>query len=321
MKFSNLLDTNALATFMVISEADSLTDAAKRLGITQSAVSQSLKQLEDTLGTELVARRTSPVRLTAAGSVLRLKAGTILGDLRRLNATVRATAKKGVIQCRVGLVTSCSEVFGSKLIASLSSQAEQLTLRSGLTPPLAEAFFNREIDILISDMTLIEEDNLERFKLFRDPMVLVVSERHFSSSDFSIEALAAEQPLIKYSRIPHIGSYSEVVLRRMQILADVKYETDDTHTLINFVKDGHGWAILSAGCLAQTLYKLDGVKIIELDNSRHSRTLSLLARKGEMGEIPEQIATAIKDIFRDSVYPQLLAAAPWMKSEIFDGTP
>lgn len=319
MSDTRLLDTHMLYTFVMIAESPSLTDAARRLGVTQSAVSQCLKQLEEQLGTALVVRRSRPLHLTAAGNALKRNADSILGELRRLSARVRGAADQGLVQCRLGLVTSCSEVFGSKLIARLSPFIEQLTLRSGLTPPLMQAFLERDIDILVSNDPLTGVDGLERFELFRDPMLLAVSVRSLGGlpTPISVESLAASLPMIKYGRHTHIGAYSEVVLRRMGTQANVRYETDDTHTLMSFVHDGHGWAILSALCLAQVLYLTEDVRLVELDRSRHARTLYLLAREGEMGSIPQQVATAIQQILHGPVFGALVQQAPWLKAEVF----
>ncbi|SIS80720.1 LysR family transcriptional regulator [Neptunomonas antarctica] len=323
MKDGLLIDTHVLNSFVTIAEAGSMTEAAKRLGVTQPAVSQILKQLEAQVGTQLVVRRTSPVRLTVAGHVLKKNADAILGELRRLIATVREAADKGLVQCRLGFVTSCAEVFGSKLIAALGHQTERLTLRSGLTSGMAEAFLNREIDVLVSDETLAGVEGLERFAVFRDPMLLAVSSEHITDSDFSLQDLATRWPMIKYGRDASIGRFSEVVLRRMQIQANVRYETDDTHTLMSFVRDGHGWAILTATCLAQTLNASGGgagVKVMELGNSRHYRTIQLIARKGELGAIPGNIAALIQSILISDILPRLQAQAPWITEELFNVT-
>lgn len=321
MKDGRMIDTQALNSFVTIAESDSLTEAAKRLGITQPAVSQCLKQLEELIGTQLVVRRTSPVQLTVAGHVLKQNADAILGGLRRLNTTVREAADKGLVQCRLGFITSCAEVFGSKLIAALGHRTEHLTLRCGLTGAMTEAFLNREIDVLVSDESLSGVEGLERFAVLRDPMLLVVSREQMGVADFSLDALASHKPLIKFGRDASIGKYSEVVLRRMQILANVRYETDDTHTMMSFVHDGHGWAILSALCLAQTLHAVDGVDVRELGNSRHARSIQLIARKGEMGTVPGQIASLLKSIFAQHIFPKLQAQAPWMTQEMFAKEP
>jgi len=321
-----LIDTQLLNTFVTIAESRSLTDAARRLGVTQSAVSQALKLLEEQMGAELVARRTKPVRLTAAGLALKQKADTIIGELRRLSAAVRVAADKALVQCRLGLMTSCSEVFGSKLIAHLSPFIERLTLRSGLTPSLMQAFLDREIDILVSNEPLTGVDGLERFRLFRDPLLVVACTRQLAQSEprgtqgcrEELERLAAAYPLIRYGRNTHIGAFTEVALRRMQLLANVRYETDDTHTLMSFVHDGHGWAIVSALCLAQGLYMTDGVSVFELDRSRHARSIWLLAREGELDSIPGQVADAIRTLLYGQVMAALSAKVPWLSPAAFE---
>ena len=336
MQNNSLLDLSNLQTFVMIADSNSLTDAAKRLGVTQSAVSQSLKQLEATLGTELVVRRTQPVRLTAAGSVLKNGAANILGQLHRLNAQVRDAANTGLVQCRIGMVSSCSEVFSSKLIEKLSIQTEQLTIRSGTSPVLLEAFMNREIDILVCDEPLLAESGLQRFKLFRDPMIAVVADstvsnkssilatdspsqwKHSSTIPLTIQEIAEHKPLVKFSRNTHMGAYSEVVLRRMHLFTQVQYEADDTHTLTSFVRQANVWAMLSVLSLAQVLDRMQGLHVIELDNSRHSRDLFLVSRAGEMGEIPKQLMESFQSIFLESVLPQLQIHAPWLEQKLFD---
>lgn len=326
MTEQRLLDTHLLHTFVTIAESPSLTEAARRLGVTQSAVSQALKQLEERMGAELVVRSTRPVRLTAAGLVLKQNADTIIGELRRLSATVRGAADKSLVQCRLGLITSCSEVFGSKLIAHLSPFIERLTLRSGLTPPLVQAFLEREIDILISNEALPDVDGLERFRLFSDPLLLAACSRQLQEPEprgaeacrQALDSLARHHPMIRYGRNTHVGALVEVTLRRMRVMTSVRYESDDTHTLMSFIRDGHAWGVVSALCLVQGLYLTDGVSLIELDSSRHARSIWLLARKGELGMIPQQVSEAIREILHGPVLGSVTAAAPWLRRDVFE---
>ncbi|WP_010323799.1 LysR family transcriptional regulator [Marinobacterium stanieri] len=319
MTISPLIDTQALSTFVCTAESESLTDAAQRLGVTQSAVSQTLKQLETQLGTTLVVRRTRPLRLTAAGQMLKQQADTLLGDLRRLTSRVRGAAHQGLIQCRLGLVTSCSEVFGSRLIAQMGDRIEQLTLRSGLTPSLLQSFLNREVDILVSNDPLDDIEGLERYPLFRDPLLLAVPERFGFNAEApsreQLSGLALQHPMIRYGRNTHIGAMTEVALRRMGVMAQVRYETDDTHTLMRFVQDGHSWGVISALCLAQVAPRTRGVRLLPLDGNRHARQLYLLAREAELGEIPAEIAGHIQQQMSEPVLELLQQSASWLKAE------
>ena len=317
MKNDLLLDTSLLRLFVAIAESKSLNDAALRLGITQPAISQGLRQLEDRLGTQLVVRRTRPVKLTVAGTVLRQNADTILGDLRRINAMVRDAAEKGLGRCRLGMVTSLSEVFGSQLFAKLQQRVESLTMRSGLTNQLRQDFLNRETDVVISNDPFDGIDHLERYPLLRDPMLMAIPKELEEVALLDINALAASSPMIKYGRSSNIGVYTEVILRRANLETKVKFETDDTHTLMRFVQEGHGWGILSALCLVQVLHRLKGVVLLPLDNNRHFRSIHLTARQGEMGSLPESIAKTIQTIFYAEIYPQLETITPWMDKNAF----
>lgn len=63
-------DLNALAIFALVAEERSFRAAADRLGVTRSAVSQTIRRLEETMGIALVRRTTRSVSLTEAGERL-----------------------------------------------------------------------------------------------------------------------------------------------------------------------------------------------------------------------------------------------------------
>jgi DNA-binding transcriptional LysR family regulator len=63
-------DLSALATFLVVAEERSFTRAAKRQGVSPSAVSHSMRTLEEEVGVRLMARTTRSVSLTEAGEQL-----------------------------------------------------------------------------------------------------------------------------------------------------------------------------------------------------------------------------------------------------------
>ena len=63
-------DLSALTTFLVVAEERSFTRAAKRQGVSPSAVSHSMRALEEDVGVRLLARTTRSVSLTEAGEQL-----------------------------------------------------------------------------------------------------------------------------------------------------------------------------------------------------------------------------------------------------------
>lgn len=75
------LDWNLLRTFRVIGQERSISRAAARLHLTQPAVSQALKRLEEQLGCALVLRRGPRFDLTEAGEQILAIAGEMYGQV------------------------------------------------------------------------------------------------------------------------------------------------------------------------------------------------------------------------------------------------
>ena len=61
------LDIGLVRAFVAVVDAGGMTAAGARLNLTQAAISQQLKRLEDTLGAVLVTRERKAMRLTSAG--------------------------------------------------------------------------------------------------------------------------------------------------------------------------------------------------------------------------------------------------------------
>ena len=75
------IDLRALEAFVAVVEAGGMTAAAKRLGTTQSAISQTIAHLEETLGVQVLDRAVRPPQPTAAGDVLYGRAKALLGRI------------------------------------------------------------------------------------------------------------------------------------------------------------------------------------------------------------------------------------------------
>lgn len=75
-------DLNALAVFALVAEERSFRAAADRLGVTRSAVSQTIRRLEESIGIALVLRTTRSVSLTEAGENLHAEIMPAIGDMR-----------------------------------------------------------------------------------------------------------------------------------------------------------------------------------------------------------------------------------------------
>src|SRR4051794_39585791 len=97
-----MLDLKLLMTFREVANCHSFSEAAKRLGYTQPAVSQHVSRLEATLGVRLLERDARGVHLTPAGELLLTRAAALLDQARRTEDDVREAAGAGRPCVRIG---------------------------------------------------------------------------------------------------------------------------------------------------------------------------------------------------------------------------
>jgi DNA-binding transcriptional LysR family regulator len=81
-----VITLNQLRVFWAVAHSDSLTRAAKQLGVTQPALSQQLAKLENSLGGQLFDRVNNQLLLTDAGRFLLRKAEIVLAEIDEAEA-------------------------------------------------------------------------------------------------------------------------------------------------------------------------------------------------------------------------------------------
>ena len=75
-------DLAALSAFLSVAEERSFTRASKRLGVSPSAVSHTIRALEESIGVRLLSRTTRSVAPTDAGKKLLMRLSPALGDIQ-----------------------------------------------------------------------------------------------------------------------------------------------------------------------------------------------------------------------------------------------
>jgi DNA-binding transcriptional LysR family regulator len=86
MPMTSILDSRKLLAFVTLARLGSFTLAAQELSVTQSAVSHSIKSLEDELELRLVDRRGRHIRLTPPGKNLLVHAQRIIDGMQEARA-------------------------------------------------------------------------------------------------------------------------------------------------------------------------------------------------------------------------------------------
>src|SRR6266542_3496225 len=100
-------DLNVLAAFLAVAEERSFTRAAKRLGVSTSALSHAIRGLEERIGVRLLARTTRSVAPTDAGEQFIARLRPALADIRGAQEQISGLRDKPAGRVRL-LVTPLS---------------------------------------------------------------------------------------------------------------------------------------------------------------------------------------------------------------------
>jgi DNA-binding transcriptional LysR family regulator len=148
------LDITLLRTFIHVADSGSMTVAANRLHVTQGAVSQQIKRLEDTVGRTIFGRGRQGLRLTDEGERLLGKARKLVDLNDDIWADMQAPEISG--QVRLGVPY---DLVGTHLPQALRNYAQSypdvdISLASGSSPELADALASGKVDLVLVEEPL-----------------------------------------------------------------------------------------------------------------------------------------------------------------------
>jgi DNA-binding transcriptional LysR family regulator len=144
------IDTSLLRAFVAVAETGGMTSAARLVNLTQAAVSQQVKRLEDTLGRQLFERDRRGLRLTSSGERLLGRAQRLLA----LNDEVWAlmTAPDFTGEVRLGVPHDIVAPYMPPVLKSFDQAwpGVRVSLVCSTTPKLLRALERREIDLTLT---------------------------------------------------------------------------------------------------------------------------------------------------------------------------
>lgn len=126
-------DLDALAVFAAVAEMRSFQGAASRIGVTRSAVSQTVRRLEDALGVGLFRRTTRSVALTEAGERLYARLAPALAELRMAMASVADMAGSPRGQVRLAVSSVAEGFLSGPLLAAFAEMYPEVQLDIDVT--------------------------------------------------------------------------------------------------------------------------------------------------------------------------------------------
>lgn len=176
-----MLTTRQLQQVLAVTQAGSVSGAARALGVSQPALSRSLAALEVQLGVPLFDRTAGAATPTSHGSFLAERAETILHAVASTERELQHWAAGGAGRLRIGVGPITRLRPMRQLLPWLTRNYPRLRLeiRQESGPSLVRGVANGTYDLAFSYSVNADEfDDLQKISLFESPMVNVVAPQH-----------------------------------------------------------------------------------------------------------------------------------------------
>lgn len=315
MKLPQEFDLHALEVFVTTVELGGMSQCAGHLLVTQSAVSQTVARLEASIGAALFDRTMRPLGLTASGRSMFERGKHLLALARSTYDDVRAGADLPQSCLTVAMSFSLANQLTAAILSRLGNRAGRWTIRSGISLEHQGEFLARDIDLMVTgSFNLEHRDNVELHPVFEESFVIVAPASY--CGPIALTGDLDDLPFIRFSQTTGMGQQIERQLVRMKLPLRNGVEVESSHQQLALVVAGLGWTITSPVCLSAAPELLRQTRVEPMSRGRFSRTVQVVARAGELGSLPGDLAKLCREELREVTFPPLIAHSPWLTEHL-----
>ncbi|MEO1191810.1 MAG: LysR family transcriptional regulator [Pseudomonadota bacterium] len=283
----------SLEVLLAVAETGQMRAGAKLLGLTQPAASRHIALLEEVYGQPLLDRSTRPARLTQAGRLLHRQASRVLNALAEMETEMRRVGPQPISRLRVGLQASIATTVTPDLVAMARDDfgVQDVSIRAGQSGDHERLLRTKQADLALTSNPFYDLDGLERHEVLREAFLLVLPARYQGPAD-SLEAVQARLPLVRFADTTEVGRQTMQHLRRLRFVPDRVVQADRSSLVTACVSQGMGFSLLTPTLLIDGLVEHMQLRILPLPVTGLSRTLTVVAREGELQSLPAAFAAS-----------------------------
>lgn len=195
-------DLRQLRALVAVADEGSFTLAARKLFVTQSAVSHSLRTLEEQLGCRLLDRSGKRVSVTTEGGILLKRCKRVVQELEEATRELDGLRRWGQTTIRVGAPHSLCHFLIPSVLREFRDCFPRCgpNIDAGDTGMLLEKLAQGELDLVVGLKTKHHSEHGYR-PLFSDQLAFVISPFHpWAAKGGDISATLAAQQFIIYAK-------------------------------------------------------------------------------------------------------------------------
>ena len=232
------MELRQLKYFIRVAECLNFSEAAKESCISQSTLSQQIKQLEQELGSELFLRNSRTVALTEAGVELLPYARTTIKDADACIERIRDLKDILTGTMNIGVTYSFSPIL-TETIFSFIKKYPKVKLNIFYKPmsELMDMLRDRKVDFVLAFKPSAPMEGIESHILFQNYLAAIVSSTHSLATEkkVSLEQIA-QYGIALPSKGLQARNMLDKVLERYKFNLKARIELNDPDILLNLVR-------------------------------------------------------------------------------------
>jgi LysR family hydrogen peroxide-inducible transcriptional activator len=270
-----------LRYLVVLSQTRNFTRAAEACFVTQSTLSAGLKELETTLGVQLVERDRQSVRMTPVGDAVADRARGLLAGAEDLLEAASAGAQPMSGTLRLGAIPTIAPFLLPSLLRVVRQRypALRLALREDLTANLLLRLEGGELDVALIALPF-DTDGLLVQPLFDDELWLVAPK---GDPQLAVKKLTVSQRMTERLLLLEEGhclrDHTLEACGRAQVASAEGIEATSLLTLVEMVESGLGLALVPEIAIQAGLLASSELVARPLASPAPKRTVALVARR------------------------------------------
>ncbi|WP_082020382.1 LysR family transcriptional regulator [Leisingera sp. ANG-M6] len=250
-----LLDLRHLQLIQAVIQTGRITDAAKMLGVTPSALSHRLREAERRLDVPLFTRMHKKLRRTPAADYMAVVAERILSDLSRAEEDVRRMNANVQHVVRLSVEAYSNYRWLPAFIKFLKSSTEGIDLQimAGASSDPLNGVLNRHIDIAVMSGT-VAQAGLRSLPLFEDPLLYIMSPGHrLAGRDYVEGSDIVGEPFITYTKVPEPDREFALLFRPTDSYPKWAATVELPEAIVELVASDLGTSVLASWALQTAL--------------------------------------------------------------------
>lgn len=246
------MELRQLKYFVGVAESGCISETSRQMFISQSAISQQMKLLEDELGAQLFVRQHGRLLLTENGEELLPLAKQVLRDVTECHE--RMNDLQGLLcgELNVGLTYSLESFMREAMLEFMRKYPKvQINAHYKNLPELLKALQKKEIDIMLSMMPTSSHDFVDSIPLTKYRLAAVMRKSHSLARKESItfQDLLPHKLILPEKGIRDRNAIESFVHKNTGAL-NVRALVNDVNALLNIIQETNYIGILTETSMA-----------------------------------------------------------------------